>query len=225
MLTKHASKACLQNPDAITTRRLRKHMATISQIFSMNDQEIEQLATFMGHSSLTHRNEYRLPDDIFQTAKISKVLLMMEDGSAGKYKGKSLDEIDINLEENLLAPGDNINDDDSCDEKKDWERRDYENKEDLSTEMFGKTSDPAQNLTALTENKATKKKQRILIPWTTEQKTIVKEFFKEHIMKQKPPKRGECEEIISKYPILLANKNWLKIKVFIQNLYTKKQKN
>lgn len=31
----------------------------------------------------------------------------MEKGEAGKFKGKSLDDIDLNLEENILEPDDN----------------------------------------------------------------------------------------------------------------------
>jgi hypothetical protein len=44
---------------------------------------------------------FRLPADIYQTAKVSKLLLMMEKGTIpAEYKGKSLGEInfDINLE-------------------------------------------------------------------------------------------------------------------------------
>lgn len=54
-------------------------------------------------ASITFQNltHYRLPIDIYQTAKVSKLLLMMEKGSIPlEYKGKSLAEInfDVNLE-------------------------------------------------------------------------------------------------------------------------------
>lgn len=51
--------------------------------------------------------EYRQSDDIFQTAKVMKMLIMMENGTAGQFKGKSFDEIDFNLPENLLEPNPN----------------------------------------------------------------------------------------------------------------------
>lgn len=42
---------------------------------------------------------FRLPVDIYQTAKVSKLLLMMEKGKLPvEYKGKSLDEIEIDIE-------------------------------------------------------------------------------------------------------------------------------
>ncbi|KAF2895858.1 hypothetical protein ILUMI_10321 [Ignelater luminosus] len=68
----------------------------------MSDNEVEQLASFMGHTMNVHKNSYRLPDDVYQTAKISKLLLLMESGSAGDFKGQALDEIEIDMEENLL---------------------------------------------------------------------------------------------------------------------------
>ncbi|KAJ8936587.1 hypothetical protein NQ318_021658, partial [Aromia moschata] len=71
VLMHHAKMAGLKNPDAIKSRGLRKHLATISQLFSMENEDVEQLATFMGHTLDVHRKEYRLPDDIFQTAKIA----------------------------------------------------------------------------------------------------------------------------------------------------------
>ncbi|CAH2008392.1 unnamed protein product [Acanthoscelides obtectus] len=70
---------------------------------------------------------------------------------------------------------------------------------------------------------AVNKKKRILTPWPSEQKEAVTFFFNKNIKMKKSPKRKDCEEIKSLYPELLANKDWLKIKVFIQNVYSKKK--
>lgn len=37
----------------------------------------------------------RLPQDIFQTAKVSKILIAINRGKGAQYKGKSLDEINL----------------------------------------------------------------------------------------------------------------------------------
>jgi hypothetical protein len=47
----------------------------------------------MGHDIKIHRGYYRLPDDIIQIAKLSKLLLHLENGNAHKLQGKSLDEV------------------------------------------------------------------------------------------------------------------------------------
>ncbi|KAG5882019.1 hypothetical protein JTB14_023072 [Gonioctena quinquepunctata] len=51
----------------------------------------------MGHTSDIHKSCYRLPNDVFQMAKVSKLLILNERGEASKYKGKTLDEIEIDL--------------------------------------------------------------------------------------------------------------------------------
>lgn len=208
VLSKYAKACGAKNPSAITSTRLRKHLATLTQLFNMNDQDIEQLATFMGHTPGVHRNSYRLPDDIYQTAKISKILLLMEEGGAGQFKGKSIDEINIEMDTNLLE--NNNSDSDSEDFP---EYISNNQNEELNGEAMEKTP-----------NVTKRGKKRELIPWTAEQKNIVKKFFKLHIKNKKPPKRSECEDLIQSYPDPLKNKNWLKIKVFVQNEYTKKNK-
>lgn len=107
---KHVRLAGVQNAAAITSTKLRKHLATMSQIIDLSPQDLEQLASFMGHTSAIHMNFYRLPDDIYQTAKVSKLLLLSEKGQAAKFKGKRLDEIDINLEIEDEADSDNNDD-------------------------------------------------------------------------------------------------------------------
>ncbi|KAJ8932511.1 hypothetical protein NQ314_014603 [Rhamnusium bicolor] len=201
ILSKHTINCGAKNPSSITSTRLRKHLATLSQLFSLSDNEIEQLATFMGHTPDVHRNSYRLPDDVYQTAKISKLLTIMEKGGVNEYRGKTLDEVNIDMEENLL---DSKSDEDDADD----------DIVDVLPEQVPSTSAtiPLQ------------KKKRILVPWTSEQKKVARRFFKDHIKYRKPPKREECDELKEKHSDLLQNKDWLKIKVFIQNEYTKKNK-
>lgn len=62
----------------LTSSKLRKHLATIAQILKMNNEDLEQLATFMGHTTKTHNEWYKLTSDIYQTAKVSKILLLAQ---------------------------------------------------------------------------------------------------------------------------------------------------
>ena len=50
----------------------------------------------MGHDIKMHREFYRLPEDTLQLAKCCKLLLIMEKGIS-EYKGKTLNEIEIDL--------------------------------------------------------------------------------------------------------------------------------
>jgi hypothetical protein len=83
----------LQNPGAITSTKLRKYIATIMQVLSLKEQEIDWLARHLGHDIRTHREYYRLHESTIEIAKVSKLLLAVD--RPGELIGKSLDEIDI----------------------------------------------------------------------------------------------------------------------------------
>lgn len=202
VLSKYAKNSGAQNPAAITATRLRKHLATLSQVFNLTECEVEQLANFMGHTTGVHKNSYRLPDDVYQTAKISKILLLMEKGNLVGHKGKTLEE--INMEEDLQ------NDNNSSGE-------DPVEEQDIISEEI--VSEVVLKSTAVIAEK--RKAKRQLVPWTSEQKQIVTNFFANHIKRKLPPKKHECNELIKVHPHIFHNKNWLKMKVFVQNIYTK----
>lgn len=86
-----------KNPENLTSTKLRKQVATVAQLLNLTENDIEQLATFLGHTKDVHKNFYRLSESTFQVAKVSKVLLMMEKGKGQEYRRKNIDEIDINI--------------------------------------------------------------------------------------------------------------------------------
>ncbi|KAB0804418.1 hypothetical protein PPYR_01388 [Photinus pyralis] len=90
------SKIKLEYPEAISSNKLRKHIATVTQILNLSKEDIAQFSKFMGHTEKTHADFYELPVDIYQTAKVSKLLLMMEKGSLPtEFKGKTLSQIEF----------------------------------------------------------------------------------------------------------------------------------
>ena len=84
-----------EKPNLLRSTNLRKHVATMAQILNLKHNELDQLAQFMGHDVRIHREYYRLPHDVVQTAQVVKVLMSMEDGTIGQWRGKSLEEIDV----------------------------------------------------------------------------------------------------------------------------------
>lgn len=209
VLDKIAKNSGLKYLEAISSTRLRKHLATITQLFNMNENDIEQLTTFMGHTERVHRGEYRLPDDVYQTAKLCKILLAMESGSAAQWKGKSLDELDMNFDENLLNGELEVEGQEERDQENSF--LDFQEDDDLEINS-------AENETNKILQNTDKKQRRVLELWTEKQKQFTKDFFMEH---KQPPKKHECEQLKCQYPNVFANKSWLKIKVFVQNIYKK----
>lgn len=105
-------KACpgLKQPENITSTKLRKHIASLSQVMNLHDNEMDLLASHMGHDIRVHREYYRLPQDILETAKVGKLLVMMEKGDLQHMKGKTLKELDLPVDDDLLESEDEDDD-------------------------------------------------------------------------------------------------------------------
>lgn len=87
---------------------LRRHIATMSQIVNLESNGLENLATFLGHDINVHREYYRLPENTYQLAKCTKMLIAAKRGM-GHFAGKKFDEIDFNIEGNIMALLNDIN--------------------------------------------------------------------------------------------------------------------
>lgn len=77
--------------------QLGKHVATLSQLLNLKDDELDQLAKFVGYDITEHRKHSCLTENTLLLAKMSKSLMAMEPAPETCY-GKSLDEIDLGLE-------------------------------------------------------------------------------------------------------------------------------
>lgn len=188
---------------SLTSTKLRKHLATMAQILKMDNEDLEQLASFMGHTTKTHNEWYRLPSDIYQTAKVSKILLLAQNNSVDQYKGCSLNELDV--EEDILQ-------DDSDSECEGNER--FKEVDTLAVEL------PSTS-TRIMDNQI---KKRVLKKWSAEAKRATEKFFAYNISKNIPPKKKEVEKLISTNPSLFQGRNWQSIKVYVCNIYSKKDK-
>nr|CAI5852466.1 unnamed protein product [Callosobruchus analis] len=195
-------------PDTLTSSRLRKQIATVLQILNLNEAEKEQVAKFMGHTKKTHEEFYRLPQDIFQTAKVAKLLLLMEKGETAENKGKTLDDIDLELQS--------------------WSSQENSDKsvnvvDKATCETLSHTEEDALEETSVEVKKCAKdtetKKAGTRGFWTTKQKSFLLSYFKTHVKNKTPPKKEECVKLIEERPDLFGNKNWIQLKVFVYNTY------
>ncbi|XP_048048612.1 uncharacterized protein LOC125269706 [Megalobrama amblycephala] len=92
-LRKFSIECKVDNPQLLRSTNLRKHVATLCQLLDLSNQELEQVAKFMGHDIRVHCNYYRQTDKTFQVAKVGKLLFAME-GGAEALKGNSLQTLD-----------------------------------------------------------------------------------------------------------------------------------
>jgi len=77
---------------------------------------LDILAGFLGHNIRIHRNFYRLPQETLQLANVSKILLAYDRGQIASYKGKNLDEIQLDdvVEMDDAEVSDTADDRDEC---------------------------------------------------------------------------------------------------------------
>lgn len=206
-LRKYAIKSGAQRPNTITATRLRKHLATITQLLQFSETDLEQLSNFMGHTLKTHCNIYRMPDDIYQTAKVSKLLLLMTSGGAEQFKGKSLEEIDIDLDpvkEDMIFDNEiaEITNDDCSAYTKKLEKKE----EDKKT----------------VEQQPIRKKCGVRRNWSIDEKRLIANYFKDHIEKKRAPKKHEIMDFVQENPAF--QDKWSTIKAVVYNIYSNKLK-
>jgi len=95
---RNSAKLCgAKNPLSLRSTNLRKHVATLSQVLNLKENELDMLAQYMGHDIRVHRQFYRLPNDVLQTSKLAKRFLLMDSGQLPSQKGKSLDELIVDV--------------------------------------------------------------------------------------------------------------------------------
>ncbi|KAK5640077.1 hypothetical protein RI129_010888 [Pyrocoelia pectoralis] len=100
---KYAKESGALQRTLIRSNKLRKHIATMMQIMDLRENEIGQLATFMGHTEKTDREFYRLPRDTMMIAKVSKILLKLEMGQLIDCKNKNLEDIDVDINQDVTS--------------------------------------------------------------------------------------------------------------------------
>ncbi|PIK34367.1 hypothetical protein BSL78_28809 [Apostichopus japonicus] len=114
-LSKMALESGAKCPSALTSTKLRKHIATVSQLFCLKRHELDILANFLGHDIRVHREYYRLPDDTLQMTKVARLLLAMEKGNSNNFRDKKLSEIEVSLDDPCTSEEELVDEDEEDD--------------------------------------------------------------------------------------------------------------
>ena len=88
-------EATLKKPKEITSTKLRKHIATVSQAAALTEVDVDWLAHLLGHDVRVHREFYRLHESTSELAKVSKLLMAVDSGNIRDVVGKSLAEMTV----------------------------------------------------------------------------------------------------------------------------------
>jgi hypothetical protein len=94
-LSKVVESANCEKPDLIKSTLMRKFMSTTCQVMSLKDNEMRWVMDQLGHSFNVDEEYYRMASSTIQRAKVSKLLLLADQGEIDAFKGKALDELDF----------------------------------------------------------------------------------------------------------------------------------
>ena len=95
VLRKTAKDAGLENPTVITSTKMRKYVSTVCQLFNLTEAKTDWLARHLGHDIRVHRDFYRLHESAIELAKVSRLLIAVDDGVACRFAGKQLKDINV----------------------------------------------------------------------------------------------------------------------------------
>ncbi|KAM9495718.1 uncharacterized protein Hap1MRO34_020027 isoform 2-T3 [Clarias gariepinus] len=199
-----ASQCGAKNPEYLRSTQLRKQVATMSQILNLKNNELDQLANFLGHDIRVHRDYYRLPDATIEIAKISKLLLAMEKGNLTSFQGKSLDEIEIQDEMDVEIDEEISDEDEESDPAHDVggnkkrtqvEEESHKGKRKMAMEEADSSTGKRKNNQDEAESSREAKSRRtVKKPWGPDEVNAVMKHFKSHILKGHLATKAECEQ-------------------------------
>lgn len=168
------SKACgAENPSSLRGTNLRKHLATFSSTKNLSDNDISNLADFMGHAEKVHRAFYRINP---LTEQVSKLSLLFDEAQG------------------------NDSSDDSSDERSDYSDGEYESDNESESVTPVKLNATRKN-TKKNVNNGTNKKHKTNMPTkkkekskpkgttNTRKKTVAKMMKKRNDIPMKPGKK------------------------------------
>jgi len=107
---------------------------------------------------------------------------MMEKGQGNEYRGKSLDEIDIDVDELLSGEEDSTDEENEIDIYQTTALKTIKlNKNKSNSSIKDKSQKQVPNQVEV-GTKGSKIKKTIVIPWSEEDKVIVTSYFKKYIL-------------------------------------------
>lgn len=86
-----------KHPERLRSTNMRKHFATQIQLFNLNENELDVVASFMGHDLIVHRSYYRKPHQLLQMTYLSMLFMALDSGQLTNLAGRSLEKIDASI--------------------------------------------------------------------------------------------------------------------------------
>lgn len=216
VLRKYSVECGAKQPHTLTSTKLRKHIASTAQVVSLKENELDSLASFLGHDLCVHTNFYRLPSDVIEIARVSKLFLAAEKGNLASFSGKHLSDIEIGPHEEVQTSSDECNDnDDECEESVQITAVAGESDQmEIPADENDKMSIPNTISVSMVRDR----KQAVKKKWTQEEKKKVATYFANVIMDRQLPGKVAIQQFLEKSGL---QRSWTNVKDHIRNEFLK----
>ncbi|ESO97061.1 hypothetical protein LOTGIDRAFT_174667 [Lottia gigantea] len=198
----------LKQPSRILATNLRKHTATISQVVSLDEQQMKNVCNHLGHSQRVHDEYYRQTSGLIERIDIAKLMLMQEHNLVGKYANKKLSEIQF---DDILEDIDISNPDNGNPEKN------HDIVQEEATEEF---------VDLLDEQRRMKRKVK-RVRWDNDEIAEIKRYFDKYFNGRSGktcPSQDECKSAVKKSEKNngeIWKRGWENIKKKVNNMLKK----
>ncbi|CAH0558594.1 unnamed protein product [Brassicogethes aeneus] len=197
-------------PKRLRGTELRKHIATTCITLNLEDEEVTDLANYMGHAEKIHKEIYRQPLVNREILRMSQLLNRAQGDNSDNEEGEEYGitkfiNNDINMEQ------------DNNDINMEQDNNDINMKRDIDINNLTKTSNLSTSRTSQRSPMGYVKRKR----WSFTEKEIILREFSDQIENKKLPSLKQIQSVIVAYPEL-RSRTAPKIKTWIHNQYKKK---
>lgn len=218
-------------PELITGTLLRKEIASTSQALNFTNTDMKNLADYMGHHGDVHDIFYKMPSDVIHLAKISQLLIAIDEGRVSEFYGKSLNEINVDIDvgeqaqETQEQQEQELNDSNeirsspahsvvlpTTSSLMDSESQTLQSVEMPTTSSLSSVVHSKSPTTNLKSASRSLKQEKVRVSpkkipdgrktWTTPERHKVRKLFADNINEGRMPTRPECKQAIQTCPEL-----------------------
>lgn len=221
-----------EQPETVTSKYMRKYISTVSQVMALTPNELEWLTGHLGHNTDVHKLFYRMHISTIELAKVSKLLIAVDEGKAHEFAGKSMEEIAVD--------GFDVNDLKTADGSNPESEKDVEPSDDSSSDQTNITCKKTKRV-ARVRRQTTRKRMLSVendsdessgvpyrksrktvtkVAWSTDEKEAVLKSLGMYLKKGTVPGKKDCEKAKADSGNVLANRSWFQIKYYVKNTIT-----
>ncbi|XP_043274752.1 uncharacterized protein [Venturia canescens] len=184
LMRKFSEECGASIPESLRGTTLRKHIATYTAMLNIEENQVGDLAKFMGHNPQIHKDVYRLSSSIKNVTDVSRLLRSAMGMDDNETDNESVDEIEpMPSTSGIVMP-----------QQKDLHQRDIDDLPSSSEDDLDNTGSSGRSKRRSTSPYGKTRRRR----WTEDEKRAVESFFGDPSKIIKLPTLQKCQEAIQK---------------------------